>query len=139
MARSPVWRDQLRRHLAEHVNGETTLGAIFDAVADDMPLHTATRRWVIRNNYTSPSSPHRMKWHLMLSALHSADVSIADLRRKPLPRETAVSVRGSVCPICGNLFVRQFKTAQCSYVCGRRARVIAERGKVDVHMGGQPP
>jgi hypothetical protein len=96
-----------------------TVGELCDVFADQIPLHSASRKWLAGRPSAPFSTPDRMRFYALTQYLHWLGCSFRPDGIKT--RTTVVTVRAKDCPVCGQLFV--YETQQtCSVQCGQQLR-----------------
>jgi ribosomal protein S27AE len=120
-AESGSWRLRLREYLAQSVRDDNpiTVGNVIDAIAQMIPLHTASRKWAARGNEDFPPA-HRMRAYMLTQEMHWLKCSFDPPGRKAW--DTKVIVRSRFCPVCGDVFVAEPKARTCGAKCGSKLR-----------------
>lgn len=128
------WTIKLRRYLSQHIDQTILFRDIFDHVADDVPIHQASRIWLRRNQ--ALASPLEMRFRAISCFLRISEITMSPKpngRTFPVTHNTRIIPHGAICLGCGEQFVRQRAkpalgrwTQCCSNAC---ERVVRKRSK----------
>jgi hypothetical protein len=95
-----------------------TVGELVDVFADQIPLHTATRKWLAGKRPGSGfATPDRMRFYTLTQYLHWVKCTFSGEPRERKSRTTVVYVRMKECPNCHKPFVAERELC-CSAACG---------------------
>jgi hypothetical protein len=100
---------------------EVTVGELVEEFADQIPLHSAARKWTSRGGTSTAgkfASPDHMRFYSLTQYLHWLQCRFrnADGARNKT-RETVVIIHARTCPKCGKLFVQEKKRQSCGVRC----------------------
>jgi hypothetical protein len=124
------WRADLRRFLAERVGQDLSAADLFDKFGAEMPLHHATRIFMMRRKGLGITPHEKMRWEAF-----SATLRVMNVRFEPrlshtsrLIRATRVIPQTIACKGCGRPFFSYLDTRTCSRKCSIRLwrRIKAE-------------
>jgi predicted nucleic acid-binding Zn-ribbon protein len=96
------------------------IGDLFACLADEIPLHQASRLW--RKSHADVGLPDEMRWHAFTSGLNhyrfTHDPPKAQGRR--VLRSTRLRPDYATCAQCGQAFFSSRKTISCGTACGNK-------------------
>jgi hypothetical protein len=94
------WRAELQAFLAEHIDIELTLGAVFADFEPRIPLHHASRIWL--NNHVEVTDAYTMRWRCFCVQLNTYHIDVIGgrSRGRSLKRDRIIIPRAIPCVIC---------------------------------------
>jgi hypothetical protein len=112
------WRTALAQHIATNPGGSEVMGDLFDALAADMPLYSATRMW-------KSSRPHheisheQLRWSAFLhqTGLYHHRLDPPRCHGSTVPRSAVITFLVRPCVICGTSYAGTKRCRTCSLPC----------------------
>jgi hypothetical protein len=95
-----------------------TVGELVERFADQIPLHSAARKWSTRRHGDADiilPSADKMRFYMLTQYLHWLKCEFEPTGRKT--HQTWVRAPGRVCERCGSLFVPEKTTRTCGKLC----------------------